>query len=457
MTFMIRILSYLSACILLWSCGKSESDETKTISVISLTVNGIPLTDGTVNVPLELNLQIAFSGKIIPELLESNLSINNQGNKLSDLDFSYTNASTKVSISALLDYNTTYLLTLGPVNIGEDNAVLDQGVSRSFTTKDEGIITSREPCLSAANDCLENLELASEGISGRFSLYSSYTVEPDNARWEAVKNAVITIHGQNRDGDAYFESMANSLKSLNKQANTVLLSPVFKDQNAAAGNDLYWSGTGWRQGTISGGGIAKSSVWVIEQILARLSNEDVFPSLDKVIIAGHSSGALMTQVLAALIDSEEYVEKFDLQFVVANSQYFYYPRDVRYDTGKGSFQMVTGCPGYNHWPYGYNQFPAYLGNLSQNALESNLIGNKVLYLLGSNDVTTTGTLNTSDCAAVLLGENRLRRGENMFDLLQTYFPAMHHSQKTIVNGVGHDFNGMFLSSEFKSWLTEILK
>lgn len=453
---MIRILAYLSACILLWSCGKNEVEETKNISVISLTVNGIPLTDGTVNVPLELNLQIAFSGKIIPEKLEANISITNQGNKIDNLDFSYTNASTKVSINALLDYNTTYLFTLDQVSLGEDNAVLDQRVSRSFTTMDEGIITSREPCLSATNDCLEHLELTTEGISGRFSLFSSYTIEPDNARWEAVKNAVITIHGQNRDGDAYFESMANSLKSLNKQANTALLSPVFKDQNAAAGSDMYWSGTGWRQGTISGGGIAKSSVWVMEQILARLSNEDIFPSLDKVIIAGHSSGAFMTQVLATLINSEDYAEKFDLQFVVANSQYFYYPRDVRYDAVKGSFQMVTGCPGYNNWPYGYNQFPAYFGGLSQIALENNLIGNKVLYLLGSNDVSTTGTLNTTDCAAVLLGENRLRRGENMFDLLQTYFPAMHQSQKTIVNGIGHDFNGMFLSSEFKSWLTGTL-
>lgn len=453
---MKRIFLYISSIIILLGCGKTEVPEEESISIISITANGIPLTDGTINIPLELNIQIAFSGQIIPEKLETNFSITRQGSPIGNLDFTYTNSTTKVTITALLEYNTQYRLKLAKAIVGENNTYLDQEIIRNFTSITEGIITFKDPCLSATNDCLEDIELISNGNPGSFSMYSSYPLEPDNARWESIKNAVITIHGLSRDGDAYFTSLATSLKSLSKQTETILMAPIFKAQNDASGNDLYWSDSGWREGDLSQGAISISSILVIEKILEKLGNEEVFPDLQQVIIAGHSSGALMTHLLATLLNPEDYSQKFNLQFVVANSQYFYYPKDVRFDPVQGNFQMVTGCPGYNNWPYGHNQFPAHLGGITENEAESNLIGNNVLYLLGTNDVVTTGTLNTTDCEAVLLGENRLKRGENMFRLIQTFYADLHQSEKILVNGIGHDSNGMFQSAEFKSWLTAIL-
>jgi hypothetical protein len=433
-------------------CGKNEEPDTGSVSIISLTANGIPLVDGTINVPTEINIEIAFSEKIIPNRLESNLSITNQGNPVSVLNFSYTNSTSKVNITAQLDFNTTYQLGLSKTVLGENGSTLANTITRTFTTVDEGIITSKEPCLLATNDCLEIIDLTAEGKTGGFSLFTSYPIEPDNARWESITNAVITIHGLNRDGDAYFESMANTLKSLNKQGNTILISPVFKSQNDANGNDLYWTNAGWRKGDVSEGGISESSFWVLEQILEKLSNKEIFPALKTIFFTGHSSGALMTQLLATTITLEKYIGKFDVQYVVANSQYFYYPQDVRFNSTLNTFQMVNGCPGYNTWPYGYNQFPSHLSQISKSEAESNIVGNKVLYLLGTNDVVTTGTLNTDDCEAVLLGENRFKRGENMFGLLQTFYNGQHHSEKVLVNGVGHNFAAMFQSTEFKSWL-----
>jgi len=45
----------------------------------------------------------------------------------------------------------------------------------------------------------------------------------------------------------------------------------------------------------------------------------------------------------------------------------------------------------------------------------------------------------------------------MFKFMELAYPGIHNQKKVIVNGIGHDGQGMYQSSEFKLLLTHLLK
>src|SRR5690606_24601499 len=142
------------------------------------------------------------------------------------------------------------------------------------------------------------------------------------------------------------------------------------------------------------------------------------------------------------------------QYVVANNQYFYYPDGPRFDESTGTFYLPTECPGFDYWPYGYDFAVPYLDGVDASTLAAQQRSSNTVYLLGSNDTVTTGTFNTSDCQAVLLGSNRFKRGEHMFTYMETFHAGDHNHRKIVVPNTGHDANGMFNSNEFQQYLLE---
>jgi hypothetical protein len=453
--YLVRYLSIFFFLLILSSC-KDEAPE-NSITLIGVTVNSIPLVDGTINVATSANVRLVFSKAINPTKFENAFTLSSPAGIVNNLDFEYTNAASAVIIRATLETNTTYQLSVNSTSIGQDDASLSTALELSFTTVDGGIITEQAPCTSTSLDCYRNLSITNNaGGSGNFSFYSSYPIDLDNARWEKLTSAVIVVHGLGRDADNYFSYMMSSLRSQNYEDETLLIAPFFKASQDAQSGDLYWSSSAWREGQTSDGAANISSFAVIDQVLALLADKNHFPVLEKVIITGHSSGALFTQVYAAANTSENQYTDLDFSYVVANSQYFYYPDDVRYSASSGQFEAVTGCSTFNHWPMGFVNRPAYLASTSEATVDQNIIERKITYLLGTNDVVTTGTLNTTDCEAVLLGQNRFKRGENIFRLMETNYANTNQSEKITVNGVGHDGQAMYQSSEFKAWLNALL-
>ena len=59
---------------------------------------------------------------------------------------------------------------------------------------------------------------------------------------------------------------------------------------------------------------------------------------------------------------------------------------------------------------------------------------------------TNGSLNTSDCEATLLGENRFDRGEKMFDYIESFYAGANNHQKVLVNNIGHNAAQMYNAS-----------
>ena len=202
-----------------------------------------------------------------------------------------------------------------------------------------------------------------------------------------------------------------------------------------------------------------SSFVVVDNLVERLSDAERFPVLEKVLVTGHSSGGAYTQLYAVANGQEDQVPDLRIQYIAANSQYFYYPEDVRWNPKTQSFEAVdaNACPDYWFWPYGFSRVPDYLSGNDREEMDDRYARRRVTYLLGTDDVVTTGSLNTRDCAAVLLGEHRYARGQLIHELMETYFPDTEQHDRLDVPGVGHNATSMYGSGQFRQRLSELFE
>jgi hypothetical protein len=419
--------------------------------------NGIPLSNGTINVDVQLSIEITFSSAISSAEFENAFSLKKGVMQIPGV-FTYANASSKAIIQfENLDYDSSYQLSVGQNVIGAQGQRLNQALDVEFTTITGGIITELAPCITGTDACKHTISFASQqNTEVTFDVFSSFPITNENARWEKLTNAVIVIHGQNRDANDYFDYMMSALRNQSLEENTVLISAFFKNSSDASGNDLFWSNSGWREGGDSNNSSGTlSSFEVVDGLIDMLGNTNRFPVLKNIMVSGHSSGALFTHVYAASNKAESEFPNIDFTYVVANSQYFYYPDNQRIEESSGSLYSPVGCSGYNAWPLGHSSLPNYLNGSVQAELNAQFVGRSIIYLLG-NGTGSDSSLNTSDCAATLLGSTRYKRGEHMFAYMEMVYPGTHAHARQIVNGIGHNGSAMYNSQEHNLLLSQIL-
>lgn len=449
MNYNIRILAALIATMVFVSCS-SDDDSLDELSVYSASINGSDFGEGLTNIPLNGTIEIAFSHILNADAFEEALSFSDaQG----EANYTATlgNAGSKAVISySGLNPGSSYTVSVDPGALGDNGESLSSGFSQSFTTTSE-VEETKTPCTTASSACLQQIEI-SEGLS--FEFYSSYDIISDSEYvWEEVEEVVFVVHGQNRDADEYFRYMTNAVGDIGKLENTLVIAPNFKDEATASDGELFWD-TNWREGANSANsGADISSFTVLDQLVDYLADTEKFPNLQEIKFTGHSSGAALVQHYAVTNTSESTYSEYDFQYVVANNQYFYYPDGRRYNESTSEFYTPTECTGYDFWPYGYETAPSYVDGMTREDLLQQQISRNTIYLLGTDDTQTDGTLNTTDCAAVLLGSNRLERGRNIFNYFETFYPD--NNQEVIeVPNTGHDANAMFNSDEFKNLISE---
>ena len=448
----ISIFSMVLSLLCLAGCdNNNDNDNLLPVSLLAITVNGIALEDGAVNIPVNSIIEVAFSSEIMPSKFEKLLSISNDFAP-HNYAISYSNASTKAVIALdQMDINATYDLSISSGDLGPNGEFFDTGISLSYVTN-----LGKTPCLSPTNNCIQTLELANgTGANFNFDMYSNYDfIDDTQFTYNSINQLVIVVHGLQRNANDYFSYMASSLQSINMEESTLLLSPFFKDNATATGNDLFWD-TRWREGANSGNTDADiSSFTVIDTLIENIVNSGNFPNLNTIFITGHSSGAAFTQHYALANRTENLFTNINFEYGIANNQYFYYPDGSRYDEVTKQFVTPTGCSGYTFWPYGYEFSVPYLDGIEQSVITEQQVTRNTTYLLGSNDTSTQGSLNTTDCQATLLGSNRLKRGENIYLFMQTFYGTTNNHEKIIVNNVGHNGNAMYNSSEFKQYLID---
>ncbi|MEL6696923.1 MAG: hypothetical protein AAFP89_11805 [Bacteroidota bacterium] len=320
--------------------------------------------------------------------------------------------------------------------------------------------TVEDPCLTSSC-ALQSMTLDAGNADLTMEFYANYDVLREDAVWGTLKSAIIVVHGNNRNANEYFNWLTSTLLSLNKQNETILMAPQFKINSDLGGNQdlIYWSSNGWKRGFQSNNitSVKYSSYDIVDSMIQVLSDKSRFPNLSKIIVTGHSAGAQFTGLYAAASPMEDLVTGVDIEYIVANSQYFYYPGGERWNATSNQFEVPTGCADYTNWPYGFGNPTSYLSRFQQSDVSNRYVSRKVTFMLGTLDIFTNGTLNTSDCEAQLLGENRFIRGENMFRYIETFFPGVNGHQKVTVSNVGHDAAAMYNSGAALDLIGEILR
>lgn len=434
--------------VLLTACTEKE-DPVLPITFLGGTLNSAVLSDGATSVEPTLTIALTFSSRLDPASFEQALDWRAADGTMVDPDMQYTGGSSRVELSATLERSTTYELTVAAGTIGRNGEVLADDLSWTFTTQGDEIITEQSPCASASEDCLEMISVNGSTIE----VYASFPLTAENRRWERLRHAVIVVHGQQRNADDYFQNWTTVLQQTDLSEETILLAPHFAEQGGSS--DLFWTDRSWRIGANADNGSGISSFAVVDELMAFLGDEERFPVLEKVLITGHSSGGAFTHLYAVANTLHDDYPGLAIRYAVANSQYFYYPEDVRWDEGTQDFVSVNraACPNYDGWPYGFADLPDYLSGRERSTLNAAFAAKPVTYLLGTNDVVTTGTLNTRDCAAVLLGEHRYRRGQLMHQLMETYYSDTEMHDRLDVPNVGHNAVDMYQSGVFRDWLS----
>ena len=445
------ILFYFLA--LIFSCSKdSGSDvEVESINLISVYDNsGAIINDGDENISTNLVIRLIFSKVISINSIENNFNINPSVSE-NNISFDYKSSNTVVEITLNLEYNTNYNISLQG-NIGNNGEQLSQPFNLNFKTQVDDTIYYRPPCTSIA-DCKRSVMISKESVQGNFDFYSNYDIYEDKAKWENLKKAVIVIHGGSFNADDYFGHLTSTFLDLGLSNSTVLISPHFKSE-AENSDDLYWRPYIYRDGKLSGSQLKISSFEVLDIIIDRLSNKEFFPVLDEIIVTGTSSGGRMTHTYAAANRSESKYSSINFEYIVSNSQYFYYPNSERINEQTNNLYSPSGCSGMNNWPFGYQNVPEYINVLDKESFDNIFVNRSVTYLNGNGNYEN-GDINTDNCEYVLLGSTRFKRGENMFRYMNLKYNDNHNHKRVIVDGVSHNGRRMYQSSEFKSLLTQL--
>lgn len=444
--FLLLLLGIILSC-------EKDTPEVGSITLFGVIANGIDLVDGTQNVPVDVGIELLFSAGLDIPAFESAFSLSRNGSEVA-VNFRYSSASSRAIISTNgLEFNTLYTLRVIPTTIGGRMEILKEAIVINFTTVSQGEITQLAPCTSASDACLQTLRL---GPQANFDFFSNYPIYLENAKWELLENVVIVVHGQNRNANEYFSFLTTTLNTTNLSESTILIAPFFKNQTDAAPGQMYWGNSTWREGQKSTDASGTSSFTVVNEIITHLANKERFPVLKKIILTGHSSGGLWTQLYAASNHVEHVHTELTFEYVVANSQYLYYPDEVRYNESSQTFVTPTNCATFALWPLGYTNVPSYLDDVMEETVNQQLIERKVTYLLG-NGTGPDPSLNTSDCEATLLGSTRFRRGENAHLWITTNYSNTHQHQKVIVDGIGHNGQAMYQSVEFRNLLSDLLQ
>ncbi len=265
-----------------------------------------------------------------------------------------------------------------------------------------------------------------------------------------IRRAIVVIHGADGNADSYFRTTTKAAAMAGKAAETLVIAPRFVQRREASipPGQLVWSrGADWRAGDLSMRDVTPrvSSFAVIDRILARLADAQVFPNLTSVVLAGHSAGAQFVQRYA-IAGPEDPTPSREMLYVVANPSSFLYLDGRRPDPAQpGGFQVPdnTRCE-TNRFKYGFERANAYFEREPSSVMTEHYRARRVIYLAGERDTDPQHKMLDRNCAAMAQGATRFARAQAFMAYMDAFY-APHGHKLLTVPGVGHSARGMFQS------------
>jgi len=291
------------------------------------------------------------------------------------------------------------------------------------------------------------------GAGYDFPVYANHALGGDLSR---IREVVFVQHGLQRNGDDYYAAGAALLQASGRNPDEVLLiAPNFPGTPDAAkhfDNMPVWTVQGWIGGedAVSGPGAGVSSLQVLDDLVAHVTNRQRLPMVKAVTVAGHSGGAQIVHRYAVLNNVDEKVRAsgINLRYVVANpSSYLYFTPDrpVAPDYKRFAPYSTAVCADYDKYRYGMRDMVAYAKGADGMALYRRYMQRQVTYLVGSEDNDPNHRVLDKACGAEAEGPTRLQRARAYWRYEQTLATAgqadAHRAFEVV--GVGHDQSRMF--------------
>tara|TARA_B100000401_G_C52794940_1_gene715380 strand:+ start:172 stop:1893 length:1722 start_codon:yes stop_codon:yes gene_type:complete len=268
-----------------------------------------------------------------------------------------------------------------------------------------------------------------------------------------TKLAVISIHGDSRNGDSHYDVLRSVAQEQSLIDSTVIIAPFFLTQDHLGlfqldSTCLYFSTSNWNAGYKSRttGENPRpekiSSFSVLDTIITALIDNN--PNLNKIVMAGHSAGSQMVVRYAAgnhLTKNLEIPEAIDIQYVPINTSSFLYMDNARVvdeDADDLQFEPPSDCYTHNYYKYGLDNLPQYMVETGVEQIRSQYFDTRVIYLVGEYD----GSGYTGSCNRDTQGSNIYKRTHNYFSYLEYFYDENVYAKHSmgIVPGVGHNYD-----------------
>ncbi len=302
---------------------------------------------------------------------------------------------------------------------------------------------------AAGGPAWQRVHLGSGGAYD-FPVYANHPLDGD---LRGIREVVFVQHGLQRNGNDYYAAGAELLKASGRNPDEILLvAPNFPGEpDAGKGFDRMplWSVEGWLGGfnAVNAPYTGLSSLQVLDDLIAFVTDPARLPNVRRVTVAGHSGGAQIVQRYAVLNNVDERIRArgVDLRYVVANpSSYLYFTPERPRGRGFASYD-AGACPDYDHYKYGMVDMVPYAAGTDGKALFKRYAQRQVTYLVGSDDNDPNHRVLDKACGAEAEGPTRLDRARNYLRyeryLAGARTPLSHQAHEVI--GVGHDQARMF--------------
>ena len=279
-----------------------------------------------------------------------------------------------------------------------------------------------------------------------------------------IKRVMLAIHSSSFDANAYLSNgLAAAKKVRGAVESTCIVAPHLLTKAAVPGgtipeNMLHWRVSPFRGSQLAAVGPNQTKAYLsayelLDEMLTKLTNKQLFPNLRHVVLVGHSAGGQLVQRYA-LIGKFEPPKKIELRFVVCAPSSYAYVNNERLVPGTTNKfavpkdEFVMECDSYDKWGYGLEKPYAYFRSSDPVKLRERYGRRQVYYLCGEKDTNGNDGTTSRTCGAMTQGDNRRERAEVFYKYVQhVYGRSIRGRQKlAITPGVGHSGRGNMTSA-----------
>ncbi|KAM0723408.1 hypothetical protein Q7P37_000394 [Cladosporium fusiforme] len=291
--------------------------------------------------------------------------------------------------------------------------------------------------------------------------YQSLGSDGNRLNNQNVQRAVIMMAGLFRDAGDYMNHTLSALYKVPASAgpdrdSVSIVTPVFANEqdqgsvfpwdessSTSTSNALVWHENDWaygRNNIYPSSSTNISSFYVLDQLVDYYRDQNTFPNLKEIVVAGHSMGSQMVQRYATLTSVSS--GRIPITF---------WPADPNSMVWLSTYRPIEieNCPSYDNWPEGFanyasdnQQYGRALVSRGRDAIRANYESKQVSYLRANQD---KGDYTVTGCGAYSTGENRDVRFLNFMDWFRPSCDSPSNGNCDTVDyvDISHDAAGAF--------------